>query len=454
MRLLDRSNWWQILTADILLAVLAFLVAFAFTFGASESLGQALTHFRVGLLGVGLLLVSFYYFGLYTVEALRDKIRLLFSATKACATSTLLLVAFVFAMKDISFPRITMLYLFILNLGLIFAWRSYIDARLLLKSEREASRILIVGAGNAGARIATQMRSSLKKRYEIVGFIDDDRAKVGSVVSGFEVLGTREDMKRVIRDHRVDRVVIAMPSAHRSTISEFILICNESSTQYSIVPSFFEIITRKAPMDDTADLLLMSFFEDPIRREQKIVKRGFDVVVSLLGLILLSPLFLLVAIAIKLTSRGPVFYSQLRVGRGGRLFKIYKFRTMVEDADKIGPPLTEKNDARITAVGRFLRYSSIDELPQLLNVLKGEMSLVGPRPEIPSIVANYQKWQRRVLDVKPGMTGLAQVSGRDDLSINEKLRYDLYYMRNHCLSLDIKIILKTIHKVLQQEGVN
>jgi len=127
---------------------------------------------------------------------------------------------------------------------------------------------------------------------------------------------------------------------------------------------------------------------------------------------------------------------------------------MVADADSIGPPLTQKDDPRITRLGKFLRLSSIDELPQLINVLKGEMSLVGPRPEVPSIVARYEKWQRRVLDAQPGITGLAQISGRDDLSINDKLRYDMYYLRNHSLSLDIKIILKTFKKVLDRQGAN
>ncbi|HUT04217.1 MAG TPA: sugar transferase [bacterium] len=454
MKLLNKANWWQVLSADALLIVLAYLMSFVFNFGAGAGIRGAFGHFAVALVGIGLFLLCYYYFGLYYVDTFRDKIRLLFSSGKACIAGTLLLIAYVFAFHRYPFPKSVMLSIFLANWALIFIWRSYIDARLLLKSAREARRVLIVGAGNAGARIATQMRDLVDKKDEIVGFIDDDPAKTGSVVSGFEVLGTREQMKEMIRKHRADRVVIAMPSAHRSTISDFILICNETSTEYSIVPSFFEIITQTAPMDDTANLLLMSFFESRIRREQKIVKRIFDVVVSIIALIVLSPIFLLAALAIKLSSKGPVFYTQQRVLRGGKLFKIIKFRTMVENADSIGPVLTQENDPRITQVGKFLRFSSIDELPQLINVLKGEMSLVGPRPEVPSIVARYEKWQRRVLDAQPGITGLAQISGRDDLSINDKLRYDMYYLRNHCLSLDIKIILKTFRKVLDRQGVN
>ncbi|MBN1592705.1 MAG: sugar transferase [Candidatus Coatesbacteria bacterium] len=454
MKLLNKSNWWQIILADFLLVILAFLLGFVFSKGVGDGVKDALTHWRVGLLAIGISLLCYYYFGLYHIETLRDKIRLLFSAIKACAASTLLLIAYVFAFEEHSFPKDVMLAFFLLDAILLFSWRAYIDTRLLLKSARETRRVLIVGAGNAGARIATQMRDSIDKKHEIVGFVDDNPEKTGSVVSGFEILGTRENIREIIKEHRVDRVVIAMPSVDRATISDFILICDETSTEYSIVPSFYEIITQKAPMDDTANLLLMSFFENRIRREQKIVKRIFDVVVSSISLIVLSPIFLLAAIAVKLSSKGPIIFAQTRVMRGGKLFKIYKFRTMVQDADKLGPVLTERNDPRITRIGKFLRYSSIDELPQLVNVLKGEMSLVGPRPEVPSIVAEYERWQRRVLDAQPGVTGLAQISGRDDLSINAKLRYDMYYMRNHCLSLDIKIILKTFKKIIDRQGAN
>jgi len=323
VRLLNRTNWWQILSADVLLIILAYLVSFVLNFGAAAGIRVAFSHFAVALASIGLFLLCYYYFGLYYIDTLRDRIRLLFSSGKACMTGTLLLIAYVFAFDKYPFPKSVMLSILLANWALIFIWRSFIDARLLLKSAREARRVLIVGAGNAGARIATQMRDLVDKRDEVVGFIDDDPAKTGSVVSGFEVLGTREQMREIIRTQGVDRVVIAMPSAHRSTISEFILICNETSTEYSIVPSFYEIITQAAPMDDTANLLLMSFFETRIRKEQKIVKRIFDVVASIIALIVLSPLFLIVAL--------PVLYKQQRVMKGGKLFKILKFRTMVAE---------------------------------------------------------------------------------------------------------------------------
>ena len=182
------------------------------------------------------------------------------------------------------------------------------------------------------------------------------------------------------------------------------------------------------------------------------IKRAFDIIFSITVLIILSPLFLLIALLIKLGSKGPVIFRHKRIGLNGKEFFVYKFRTMVENAPKIGPGLTEKNDPRITDFGRFLRNSSIDELPQLINIIKGEMSMVGPRPEIPEEVAKYSVFQKQVLKVKPGLTGLPQVNGRATLSIPKKLRLDVYYVNHQNFWLDIGIILKTIIVVITRKG--
>jgi len=181
-------------------------------------------------------------------------------------------------------------------------------------------------------------------------------------------------------------------------------------------------------------------------------KRIFDVLFSCLCLIFLSPLLVFLAIAVKISSRGPVFFVHKRVGRYGREFSIYKFRTMVANAPVIGPVLTDRNDARITRFGRWLRQWSLDELPQFFNVLKGNMSVVGPRPEIPSIVATYDMWQKKVLAVRPGITGLSQTSGRAELSIPTKLRRDIYYIRHQSLWMDLKITGKTLIEVFRRTG--
>jgi undecaprenyl phosphate N,N'-diacetylbacillosamine 1-phosphate transferase len=184
------------------------------------------------------------------------------------------------------------------------------------------------------------------------------------------------------------------------------------------------------------------------------IKSFLDTCFSFISLIIFSPLFLAVAIAIKIFDPGPVFYKQKRVGKDEVIFLIYKFRTMVVNADKIGPVLTGENDPRITKLGRFLRRSSIDELPQLINVLKGEMSLIGPRPEVPSIVIDYSDEMRKVFRVRPGLSGWAQIHGRDELSIAEKSVYDLQYIENLSFTLDFKIFFLTFPALLSKRGTN
>ena len=193
------------------------------------------------------------------------------------------------------------------------------------------------------------------------------------------------------------------------------------------------------------------------KRIQRFFKRFFDVIFSLLGLIILSPLFLVVSLMIKLDSRGPVFYRQERLGMNGRVFKIYKFRTMVKDAEKMGSGLfTHENDPRITRVGRFLRRTSIDELPQLINILRGDMSFVGPRPPItwyPKRWNEYDDWEKLRFRMKPGMTGWAQIHGRNEIDWNKRIEYDVWYVKNWSLLLDLKIILETVKVVLSGKGI-
>ena len=195
---------------------------------------------------------------------------------------------------------------------------------------------------------------------------------------------------------------------------------------------------------------------ETILREKKAprtaIKTICDVGVAAIGLIICAPLFLIIAAMIKLESRGPVFFKHTRIGKNGKPFQMIKFRTMVKDADKVGPILTELKDPRITRVGSVLRRSSLDELPQLINVLRGEMSLVGPRPEIPEIVETYQPWMRKALQCKPGITGLSQVNGRDDLPLDKKLKLEVKYVENYSLGLDLRILLKTLPAVINGRG--
>lgn len=217
-----------------------------------------------------------------------------------------------------------------------------------------------------------------------------------------------------------------------------------------VIAGVAEILTTSLRRVDCGGCVLLDSGSLERAHHYLLIKRAMDVLVSLSGLLLLAPLFLLIALLVRFTSRGPVFYVQKRIGRGGRQFAIYKFRTMRHGA--AGPAMTREGDDRVTPVGRFLRRWSLDELPQLVNVLFGSMSLVGPRPEVPEIVGRYPDWQRAVLDAVPGLTGLVQISGRDELNDEEKARLDLFYVMNSSFELDISILLRTARAIVRFRG--
>lgn len=250
--------------------------------------------------------------------------------------------------------------------------------------------------------------------------------------------------------------VLLVPSLPKEEKARVLAACQGLGLEVFLVPDFYDILVGNARVAQLDDLPVMEIQDISLTRFQRTIKRTLDIVISLLGLVLASPVMVICALLIRLTSPGPVFYTQRRVGRGKRVFRLYKFRTMVQDAEKkTGPVLAAENDPRITPVGKFLRATRLDELPQLFNVLKGEMSFVGPRPERPVFVEEFERqypdYPYRHL-VKPGITGLAQVAGKYTTSPEDKLRFDLYYIRNYSLFLDFKIMLQTIPVLLSRES--
>lgn len=390
----------------------------------------------------------FLFFRLYEDRPFSG-INLFFRTGKAVIASWLLLIVIVFLKQTYFYPSI---FLISIGLGLIFifCWRVYFET--IKQRYRRNSRVLIVGAGRAGKRLARQIQRHPEKGYTVVGFIDDDPKKKGEIICGVEVLGGEEILNHPTQQKEVDEIIIAIPSASKERILDFILKSEEMGIQYAIVPSLYEIITSSGVAEEIGDFPVLDLFGESISPDQKLVKRTLDIVFSVTALIILTIPMLIIALIVKLSSKGPVLFKQKRIGRGGKPFVIYKFRSMVENASEIGPPLTEKNDSRITSVGRILRKTSLDELPQVFNVLKGDMSLVGPRPEIPSIVKKYSRWQRRVLKVQPGITGLSQINGRGNRDIPEKLRLDMYYIKHQSLGLDLRVMLGTMWVVITQEG--
>lgn len=366
--------------------------------------------------------------------------------------------------------RLLFAYFFLLDLLLLSAWRGLL--RLFYRWRPELGvghvrRVLIVGAGPVGREIAQSLQAYPWARLELVGFVDDVVAGT-SGETGQPLLGPLSATAEIVRTRHVDEVIIALPLRAHERLIELVMVLQELSVNIRLVPDVLDLVFIRASIEEFAGLPLIGLREPVIDGLDRLVKRLFDLAVGSLVLIFVSPLMLLTALAIKLDSRGPVFYCAQRVGEGGRLFWMIKFRTMVVGAEEhetelvlekanpqAGPPVFAKrpNDPRVTRVGRLLRRTSVDELPQLVNVLVGEMSLVGPRPELPWLVERYQPWQRKRFAVPQGMTGWWQVTGRSNRSEHDlRVEDDLYYIRNYSLLLDLRILFKTIGSVLRGEG--
>jgi len=313
--------------------------------------------------------------------------------------------------------------------------------------------VLIIGAGEMGKTLAQKLRQFKDLGFVVKGFLDDDR-KAGEKVDingGLDVLGNLKDIEAVVAQYDISDVYIALDLNNYAKILECMQIVNKYVVNVRLIPDLFQLLTLKANIQDLDGIPVISVDEVALHGMKSVIKRTMDLIVSVLGLIILLPLFLIAAVLIKLTSRGPVLYHQERVGLDGRKFTITKFRTMVCDAEKeTGPVMCRPDDPRMTRIGRVLRKYSIDELPQLINVLKGEMSLIGPRPERPSFVRDFaEKIPKYMLrhKVKSGITGWAQVHGlRQETGIDKRLEYDFYYIQNWSLPLDLKIIWMTLRK--------
>jgi len=313
--------------------------------------------------------------------------------------------------------------------------------------------VLIVGAGEMGRAVAQKLSQYNDLGFVVKGFLDDD-LEVGSridVDGSIEVLGRIADLEAVLENNDVSDVYVALDLNNYPKIMQTLKVVHKYTVNIRLIPDLFQLLTLKARIEDLDGFPVISIDEPPLRGIMLLAKRIMDIGVSAVLLVLLLPLNLIVALAIKLTSKGPVLYHQERMGLDGRRFTIHKFRTMVCDAEKkTGPVMCAPDDPRITKVGRFLRKFSIDEIPQLINVLKGEMSLCGPRPERPVFVKEFRdKLPKYMLrhKVKSGITGWAQVHGlRQDSPIDKRLEYDFYYIQNWSLPLDLKIIWKTLKK--------
>ena len=338
--------------------------------------------------------------------------------------------------------------------------------RLLKRSFDGYLHYLIVGTGPKAMEVAHLIEHSEEHGVRVMGFISEEegRAPESKIFDRFP-LRTLEEMPRMLEEHVIDEVIFAVSKSNLEKMEDLLLTCEEQGVKTRVLVDFFPQLRSEISLDRLGDLPLLTFSTTPENEYLLFLKRVVDLVLAIVLVVVGAPVILLTAILVKLTSRGPVIFRQLRCGHNGRKFWLYKFRSMYEDADlqqhevahlneMDGPVFKMARDPRVTPVGRFLRKLSLDELPQLFNILKGDMSFVGPRPPLPQEVARYEKWQRRRLRMKPGLTCLWALEGRNNLNFARWMSLDMEYIDHWSLSLDFKILLRTIPRVLTGRGAS
>ena len=386
-----------------------------------------------------------------------DELAALFLSTFIASISTAGILYFSY--RDLS--RV-LFVLFVVNTFLLcFSWR--VLARLYFRSRRELSpvnrRLLVVGSGPLGQNVGRQIQVSPRDHLALVGYVDDDN----SLGNQERALGSLADLKAVLSRYDVTDVVIALPYSAYHQMTEIVARLDDQPVGVWVALGFFDLALYRTDIEDFAGIPMLDLRASAIDDYQRMMKRAFDVCFGLLSLIPALPVMSALALLILLEDGAPVLFRQKRVGEKGRLFEMLKFRTMVRNAEALRKQVEKvdengnlihktRDDPRVTRVGRLLRRFSLDELPQLFNILTGTMSLVGPRPEVPYLVERYQPWQRKRFAVPPGLTGWWQVNGRSDKPMHLHTEDDLYYIQNYSIWLDLQIIARTIWVVLVGKG--
>ncbi|MGH9970808.1 MAG: sugar transferase [Pyrinomonadaceae bacterium] len=502
VRVPGRAPQWVIPTVKVALVIADALIA-AFSFAGAFYLreGQAVIQrtasggftWSKSFAPYGALLafvvltriLTLRYYDLYRLRGefsfVDDAVRLF----KSTAIASLLIVAAAFLYRGgfqfraFSYARSVFVLDFVISFAGIATLRLFVRTAQMFARQREINLIptLVVGRGAEAALCIKEMREQPALGYRVIGVVENNQVDVGrsAVYEGVPVVSDLKGLPEAIRDSGANEVIIADPHVDGDLLFDVMMSCGRRrGVEFRIAPSLFNCLPRKTEIDQIGALPMITLFREPLSNAARIIKRTSDIVIASLALALLSPLWLLIALLIKWDSKGPVFFMQERVGMDGRIFLVYKFRTMHVNSDhsiheeyqrkfiaghaeaNLGdaerPAYKLPADPRITRIGKWLRRASLDEVPQLFNVILGDMSVVGPRPPIPYEVEAYELGHRRRLDMKPGLTGLWQVSGRNRLPFDEMVRLDLFYIENWSLLLDMKIILRTVLVILRGDG--
>ncbi|MFI5252834.1 MAG: undecaprenyl-phosphate glucose phosphotransferase [Bacteroidota bacterium] len=378
----------------------------------------------------------------------------LYNIVKYISLGMLIILSGAFFYRQFSYSRIVFLLIWSSSIILVFAGRVmlHIIERSLYRKGRELRNAVIIGSNAAARKVYGSLINHPLLGYKVVGYFADDVN--GGEPLPVKFLGRLAEVPSKLLAENVEFALITLDHTERQKLYDLVKECEGINVEFVMVPDILELMTSTMEIVEIEGIPLIKIKGIPMTTWGRILKRTFDFLISLILIVILSPLYIIVALIVKLDSKGPVFYTQKRMGEGDHVFNILKFRSMAVDAEKEGPKWAHKDETRHTRIGKYLRMTSLDELPQLFNVLRGDMSLVGPRPERPYFVEQFKDMIPKYLDrhrVKTGMTGWAQVNGlRGDSSLEERIKYDIYYIENWSLGFDIKILFKTIAEVFDQ----
>ena len=446
--------------SDLFAVALSWLLAYLLRFEAGiievtkgvPSWGQHLPLMVILLLVCS---VVFHLIGFYRPRRLSTIPKEISEIIKALTISLLIFVFLTYFFKEYRYSRLTIIYFWVLSIFLVGLLR--VLSRSLLKALRRREYnlryVLIIGEGELGQKLLRSFDIHSELGLKAVGFLSESGEKVGQIANGLRVIGTFEGLHEVLNQQKIDQVYIALPFHQHEKIMHILSSLKNELVDIKVVSDLYDFIRLGGGIDDLDGLPIINIQDTPLHGWGKIAKRALDIVLAFAGILILGPLLLVIGAVIKVTSLGPVFYKQKRMGLDGEIFEMLKFRSMVVDAEKeTGSVWAKSDDPRRTPIGKILRETSLDELPQLFNILKGEMSLVGPRPERPELIDQFKhKIPKYMLrhKIKAGLTGWAQVNGwRGNTSLEKRIEYDLYYIENWSISFDIRILFLTVFKGL------
>ncbi len=470
----DVRVWMPLVTVitDVILINVAFLIAYWLRYDLqlfrsvdpANNVPYSVYLPMVAILTV-LLLLTNRREGAYDVRKGRPLFDDLYGLLNATTTAIMVMVVMVFFYRRLFYSRFIFIYagiLIIFLLGLARVVRNMVLARMRATGQG-VDRVLIIGAGEVGRTVMRNLIAQPELGYRVVGFLDDDPAKSGADIGPIRALGSLDALPEAIAANDISQVIITLPWQYHRKVIRLVTEAEQSGIRARVVPDLFQLSLGGVDVEAINGIPLISVKGSALTGFNKALKRATDVIITGTALVLISPLWGLIALAIKLDSPGPILFRQERIGLRGKPFTVLKFRSMrvnaEEELEKLrarneaaGPLFKMKDDPRRTRVGRFIRRTSLDELPQLINVWRGEMSIVGPRPGLASEVAQYQDWHRTRLNVLPGITGLWQVSGRSELTFDEMVMLDIYYAENWTLGMDLRIMLRTVPQFIFGDG--